>query len=196
MGRDCIFSGPGFGACRVATTGDDEEDLAAGDFSAWLREMQGAIRGEHGSTVPCGGCTACCTSSQFVYIGPEETDTLAHISASLLFPAPRRPPGSMVMGYDERGHCPMLVDNQCSIYPHRPQTCRTYDCRVFVAAGIEADDDKVLIARQARRWSFSYPSERDRQEHDAVRVLAERTDRLNATQVAIVAIEQFVAAEE
>ena len=28
------------------------------------------------------GCTACCTSSQFVHIGPDEVDTLAHIPDS------------------------------------------------------------------------------------------------------------------
>ena len=88
-----------------------------------------------GSEVPCDGCTACCTSSQFVHIGPDETDTLARIPRRLLFPAPRLPAGHVLMGYDENGHCPMLVDGACSIYEHRPRTCRTYDCRVFPAAG-------------------------------------------------------------
>ncbi len=87
-------------------------DLPAGDFSSWMIEMQGAIRGEHGSDVPCDGCTACCTSSQFIHIGPDETDTLAHIPAELLFPAPGLPPGHVVLGYDERGHCPMLIDER------------------------------------------------------------------------------------
>ncbi|MGI9120662.1 MAG: YkgJ family cysteine cluster protein, partial [Acidimicrobiales bacterium] len=118
-----------------------EPDLPAGDFSSWMTEMQSALRGERPSDVPCGGCTACCTSSQFVHIGPDETDTLAHIPAELMFPAPRLPPGHRLLGYDEQGHCPMLVDNRCSIYEHRPRTCRTYDCRIFPAAGLEPDDD-------------------------------------------------------
>jgi Fe-S-cluster containining protein len=115
-----------------------EPDLPAGDFSAWLADVQGAIRGERGSEVPCGGCTACCTSSQFVHIGPDETGTFAAIPRKLLFPAPGAPPGHVLLGYDERGHCPMLVDGACSIYADRPRTCRTYDCRVFPAAGIDA----------------------------------------------------------
>jgi len=53
-----------------------DRDLPAGDFSTWVVEMQGAIRGEHGSDVPCDGCTACCTSSKFIHIEPDETDTL------------------------------------------------------------------------------------------------------------------------
>jgi Fe-S-cluster containining protein len=118
------------------------------------------------SDVPCGGCTACCRSSQFVHIAPDETDTLAHISPDLLFPAPRMPGGHLLLGYDERGHCPMLVDDRCSIYEHRPRTCRTYDCRVFTAAGV--DPDQPAIAERTRRWRFDYPTDVDREEQAAV----------------------------
>ena len=31
----------------------------------------------------------------------------------------------------------MLVDGRCSIYEHRPRTCRTYDCRIFTATGLD-----------------------------------------------------------
>ena len=104
------------------------------------------------------------------------------------------------MGYDERGHCPMLIDNRCSIYEHRPRTCRTYDCRVLPAAGIELDDDdKALIARRVRRWRFTFPTPADRSEHDAVKAAAtfldEHRDLLpgdaiptNPTQRAVLAI--------
>lgn len=153
---------------------NEQRDLAAGDFSAWASEMSDAIRGKRASDVPCAGCTACCTSSQFIHIGPDETDTLARIPAKLLFPAPFSPRGHVLLGYDERGHCPMLIDDRCSIYEHRPRTCRTYDCRIFPAAGLvlDDDDDKVLIARQARRWRFDFPAEIDRIRHEAVRAAA------------------------
>ena len=182
----------------------DHHDLPAGDFSVWMADVQAAIRGKGQSDVPCGSCTACCTASQFIHIGPDETDTLARIPAGVLFPAPRLPPGHVLMGYDERGHCPMLIEGKCSIYAHRPRTCRTYDCRVFPAAGIEPDDDKPLIAEQVGRWKFSYPTDDDRTEHDAVRAsalyLREHQDALpdgnmpaNATQLAITAIVAHVA---
>lgn len=180
----------------------DDRDLVAGDFSVWMTEMVGALRGERGAAVPCASCTACCTSSQFVPIAPDETDTLAHIPSELLFPAPRAPGGTVVLGYDERGHCPMLVDNRCSIYEHRPRTCRTYDCRVLPAAGLGLadDDDKALIDRQARRWRFAFPDPSDRVQRDAVRVaarfLVERGELLPAgvvptdpTHLAVLAIE-------
>jgi uncharacterized protein len=179
----------------------DGHDLAAGDFSSWLSEMQGALRGEGASDVPCGTCTACCTSSQFIHIGPDETDTLTRIPPALLFPAPRLPRGHVLLGYDERGHCPMLIDGGCSIYEHRPRTCRTYDCRVLPAAGRTVDDDdKVDIDRRARRWRFSFPTEADRNRHAAVQAaatfLAARAGELPAgtlptgsTQLAVLAIE-------
>ena len=148
----------------------DDSPLDAGDFGAWLAHLQGALDGEHPSDVPCGTCTACCTSSQFVHIGPEETDALAHIPRALRFPAPGLPRGHVLLGYDERGHCPMLVDGACSIYEHRPRTCRTYDCRVFPAAGIDvAEPDKARIARQVARWRFAHPTEEDDRRHEAVR---------------------------
>ncbi len=178
-----------------------EPHLEAGDFSAWIVEIQAAIAGERASDVPCGTCTACCTSSQFIHIAPDETDALAHIPQALLFPAPRLPAGHVLMGYNEHGHCPMLIGNRCTIYEHRPRTCRTYDCRVFPAAGLEPDEaDKALIAEQARRWQFSYPTEIDEVLHDAVRSAAaflqehayglpEGVLTASPTQLAVLAIE-------
>lgn len=176
----------------------DEPDRAAGGFSAWWREVQGALRGERDADVDCAGCTACCRSSQFVPVGPDEHDALAHIPAALLFPAPLMPAGHQLLGYDEQGRCPMLTDAGCSIYPHRPRTCRTYDCRVFPASGVEVD--KPLIAERARCWRFDHPTARDRAEHEAVRAAAvfvvEHADQLpggvaprNPTEHAVLAVE-------
>ena len=163
--------------------------------------MQRALDGEGESDVPCGTCTACCTSSQFVHIEPDETDALAHIPSELLFPAPRLPQGHVLLGYDENGHCPMLVDGGCSIYAHRPRTCRTYDCRIFPAAGIDAEDSQVAIQQRVRRWRFDHTNAADRDLHDAVRAAAvfirDHPDELptgespvNATQHAVLAIRR------
>lgn len=181
---------------------NDDRELEAGAFSSWMIDTQRAIRGERAADVPCDGCTACCTSSHFVHIGPDETDTLSRIPAALLFPAPLMPRGHVLLGYDERGHCPMLIDNQCSIYDHRPRTCRTYDCRVFPATQVAVGDDpaKALVAKRVARWRFSYPEPVDRIRHDAARAaatyLVERGDLFpdgavpaTATQRAVLAIE-------
>ena len=158
---------------------DDPEqapDLPAGDFTSWLTGMQAALAGEGESDVPCGTCTACCTSSQFVHVAPDETDTLAHIPRDLLFRAPGLPKGHVLMGYDEHGHCPMLRDDGCSIYEHRPRTCRTYDCRVFPAAGLDPGDGKPLIGHRSRRWRFTHDDEGEVR-HTAVRAASAFLDQ-------------------
>jgi hypothetical protein len=67
----------------------------------------------------------------------------------------------------------MLKPSGCAIYAKRPQTCRSYDCRIFAAAGIPAGGhDKAGINARVERWRFAYPSERDREEHAAVRAAA------------------------
>lgn len=187
-----------------ATLQSATEPLDAGAFGEWVVELRGALHGERDADVACGECDACCRSSQFVHIAPDETDALAHIPAELLFPAPRAPRGHVLMGYDERGRCPMLTDHGCSIYAHRPRTCRTYDCRVFAATEVAPDADgdatKADIARRARRWRFDHPAPDDRARHDAsvaaARYLVERRAALPdgivppvPTQLAVLAVE-------
>ncbi len=143
---------------------------SAGDFSTWLTQMMAAMNGTAEAVVPCGECTGCCTSSQFVHIEPDEKAALAAIPKALTFPAPGMPKGHRLMGYDERGYCPMLVHNQCSIYDSRPRTCRTYDCRILPAAGLQVDDDsKAAIGDRVREWVFDHPTEIDVGDHDAVK---------------------------
>jgi uncharacterized protein len=182
--------------------------LDAGAFTAWLDEMAAALRGDADADVPCGTCTACCTSSQFVHVAPDERSTLARIPAELRFPAPGLPGGHVVLPYDERGHCPMLVDGACSIYEDRPRTCRTYDCRVFTAAAVEPDPEtQPAIAERTRRWSFTLDTSDASNRADAVERAATwlraRASELppaiapvNPTQLAVLAVEvhdQFLA---
>jgi Fe-S-cluster containining protein len=147
------------------------DDLPAGAFGAWLDQMRCALRHEADADVACGACSACCSTSHFVHVGRDEPDALAAIPRELLFAAPGMPAGHYVLGYDELGRCPLLDDDgRCTIYEYRPLTCRTYDCRVFAAAGIDADREE--ITRRARRWRFDGAAPRDREEHAAVRAAA------------------------
>jgi hypothetical protein len=104
-------------------------------------------------------------------------------------------PGHYVLGYDERGHCPMLVDDVCTIYDHRPLTCRTYDCRVLAAADLTlADDAKAAIAERVVRWRFSHPTAEDEREQRAVRDAAAFLRDVvasDATQRAVYAVELY-----
>jgi len=146
------------------------EPIHAGAFSSWLRRTRRVMLKEDGVNVPCGSCKGCCCSSKFIHIRPEEKEALAQIPKKLLFPAPLLPKGNMILGYNEKGTCPMFIDNRCSIYAYRPIACRNFDCRIFCAAGLEADDnEKRLINKQIQRWQFSYPYDRDRDLHLSVR---------------------------
>ena len=156
----------------MGTTSDVEPvGVPAGNFSEWLHGAEASLRsGKDATAVPCGTCTACCRSSMFIHIKPEETQTIQRIPRALLFPAPGHPEGHVLMGYRDNGHCPMLVDNKCSIYEYRPQTCRSYDCRVFAATGIPVDPQtQAEIAHRVKAWVFNYESQESRKEHMMVK---------------------------
>ncbi len=149
----------------------DTGPLPAGEFSAWLRQMRAALAGAVDSDVPCGDCCACCSTSHFVHVDPDERQTLAVLPRELTFPAPGAPAGHLVLPYDSRGRCPLLDERgRCAVYDGRPRTCRVYDCRVYAAAGIPADREP--ISRRAARWAFTYADEAARAEHEAVRAAA------------------------
>lgn len=147
--------------------------INAGEFGQWLQasnatQVQGAD-----ADVPCGACNGCCKSFYFIHITPADTEALKAIPQALLFSAPGLPKGHFVMGYNEQGHCPMLVDDRCSIYFDRPQTCRAYDCRIFSAAGMPpGETDKALVTQRTEHWAFTYASDTSREQHAAVKAAA------------------------
>lgn len=172
----------------------------AGPFAPWLRSTTAVLRREPGATVdvPCDGCTACCESSQFVLVGPDEHAARSMIPAELLFPAPGAPEGWSVLPYDEHGRCPMLGSRGCLIYEARPRTCRTYDCRVLAAAGVDPGPEKPAIGRRVAEWRFRFDGADDEAALTAVRsaaaFLAQHGDELPAgtpppTQLAAMAVE-------
>jgi Fe-S-cluster containining protein len=149
------------------------DDIPAGNFSEWLHAMRAALRGEQGMNVACGDCVGCCTSSYYIKVRPHETRALAAIAAQgadNLEQAPG-PRGEWFMGFDEHGHC-LMFDQGCRIYADRPDTCRTYDCRVFAASGMQAGEERPIINERISRWRFDYPTERARAEQRAVAAAA------------------------
>jgi len=149
----------------------DSAPLPAGSFSEWLRAMRATLAGGPGMQVACGDCVGCCTSGYYIKVRAHEAEALRHIPARHLEPAPGEP-GTLMMGFDAAGHCPMFGSGGCSIYAHRPDTCRTYDCRIFTAAGMQAGEMRTTINQRIARWRFDYPDESDREEHRAVMAAA------------------------
>ena len=175
-------------------------ELDAGDFSAWLQGVRTALLTSSEADVPCGTCNGCCRSSYFIHVRPDEAETLAQIPREVLFAAPGLPEGNVLMGYDEHGRCPMLIDDACSIYPYRPSTCRVFDCRVFTATDVAPA--QTPIARRTDRWRFSYATKLGQDEHAmaraAGRFIQERADCFppgavpsNPAQTAVLAIKSY-----
>lgn len=146
--------------------------IPAGNFSEWLRDMRRSLAGGPGMDVACGDCVGCCTSSYYTRIRAHETRALEKVDPAFLEDAPGKKPAKL-MGFRENGHCPMFGAGGCSIYQDRPETCRTYDCRVFTAAGMPAGEGKTMINDRVAAWRFEYPTETDRREQAAVRAAAD-----------------------
>jgi Fe-S-cluster containining protein/ribosomal protein S18 acetylase RimI-like enzyme len=187
-------------------TGPTRAPIDAGPFAAWLRRALRARHADLDTDVPCHGCSACCSSSQFVQVRPDERETIAAIPRELLIPAPGLPAGYTVLGFDGAGRCPLLENGRCTIYDRRPQTCRTYDCRVYAAAGVRPA--APAIADRVERWRFARPGADDadllRAVHDAAAWLDRHSSRLpeetacSPADVALLALdvhEVFVSAQ-
>lgn len=84
-----------------------------------LMEEVGELRSPH---VSCkAGCSACCRT-----IPVEISDLEArHIAAATGKTMANLPPGRHTQLKDVTTPCPFLVENQCSIYEHRPYNCRS-----------------------------------------------------------------------
>lgn len=150
----------------------NEKTIKTEKFSSWLYQIRKAQHSHKGMDVSCGNCRACCTSSYFIHIRQNESKTLARIPNELLFPVPGAKNGDVLLGFNEQGHCPMFIENQCSIYNNRPQTCRDYDCRIFPATGLSEDDSKPKIVAQSNRWQFQFADEGDYNNINALREAA------------------------
>ena len=159
--------------------------IEAGPFGAWLSQARASLLGNRGADVPCGDCVGCCVSSYYIPLRPEDKAAFDRIPEKHFISTSS---GQLMLGYRQDGLCPMLTAGQCSIYAHRPQTCRDYDCRIFAAAGIEAGgSDKAVINSRVAQWRFTYEAEADRLAHKAVQsaaaFIAHKRDSFPGTRV-------------
>jgi Fe-S-cluster containining protein len=148
------------------TAGVVSEGLPATPFAAWLRSTIATLENDAPADVPCGSCNACCRTFHQIHLRPGEKRARQRLPKEYLSVARGLPPGYLLLGYDETGSCPVLVKGRCTIYEDRPLVCRTYDCRLYAATGVEPD--RAEIAAQVRRWRFSHPLAEDRRLQDAV----------------------------
>lgn len=145
------------------------ETIDAGEFGAWLLAMTLTLQGHGDNAVPCGDCTGCCSAAWPVALREEDRDLLPLVPAAYLLTVDNAPPGVRYMGYRSDGTCPMLVEQRCTVYARRPQTCRDFDCRLFAAAGMpSAGAGKAMIDRRIRAWRFRYATPAAKAHHEAI----------------------------
>ena len=147
--------------------------IDAGDFDAWLQRILLSFKTGEAVDVPCGECRGCCSAGRFVHLTPSDQSAHSTIPKQFLQRTPGMPKGNAVMGYLADGLCPMQKDGNCSIYPSRPSTCRTFDCRVLAAAGLHVGGRwSERINERVQAWRFSFLSEDSQNRLKAIRSTA------------------------
>jgi uncharacterized protein len=143
-----------------------DDELPEVPYASWVRSTCATLDKDSPADVPCGSCNACCRTFHQLHLRPGEKRARKRLPKEYLSVARGLPPGYLLVGYDQKGACPVLNDGRCTIYEDRPLVCRTYDCRIYAATGVAPDRQE--IAAQVRRWRFSHASGEDRKQHDAV----------------------------
>lgn len=146
--------------------------VAAGPFGQWLADMRAVLRGEGDADVPCGDCVGCCISSYPIPLRPEDARARAEVPEAFLLG--RTAHGERwMMGFREDGRCPFMNAGKCDIYAERPRTCRDYDCRIYAAAGLVPDGNRSVIEQRVRTWQFTFGSDDEHRQAEAVRRAAQ-----------------------
>jgi len=146
----------------------------AGDFRQWLEAMSASLRGGPGLDVPCGDCVGCCSAAWPIALRAADAKLVGQLPPDYLHEVPDAPVGIRYMGYRADGTCPMLLNARCTVYEHRPQTCRDFDCRLFAAAGLaSAGPGKTPVDRRIGAWRFRYATREDEKTHRAIKATAD-----------------------
>ena len=146
--------------------------VPAGSFGVWLSGMRAVLRGQCEADVPCGDCVGCCVSTYMIPLRPDDSQVLGSVPDRYLMIERQGAGIRYQMKPREDGTCPVFNDGGCSLYAHRPQTCRDYDCRVYSATGLVPDGDRPVIRERVEAWRFSYSSETELADARAIRSAA------------------------
>jgi hypothetical protein len=144
----------------IATPPAIGDERQAGSPSRFIQEYVAmtmrATNGEPAvANVPCNGCTACCHYGIVkVDRSKERPEDLQHLD---LVPDPDG--GDMMLRALDDGTCVHLGPEGCTVHRHRPQTCRTYDCRPYGLVSLAA---KYHADQRSPVWQFDTSSREDR----------------------------------
>lgn len=102
----------------------------------------------------CVGCGMCCDGTLFGRVDVTDADDLDHLRS---VGVQLRARGS---GTDFEQPCSCSVDGRCTVYDHRPTTCRTYSCLLLqmrVTGDITRSQALDVIARTKARRDEALP---------------------------------------
>ena len=136
-----------------AASGQPRTARNAGDPVRFLRQFRSRTDRSVAS-VPCAGCTACCFCAQIDFDSAMERPAdLAHLDFAQI------DGGRVRLSKRPDGSCVHLIDGNCSVYEHRPQPCRSYDCR---SAALVSMTDNFGDGRFSPAWIFEATTEEAR----------------------------------
>ena len=150
------------GLVQYFDPGADETQLArdGGDFEAYIARMKHDVATGDLPSVPCNGCVECCYHK--VEVHPDrDAENLPYLLTE------SSPNGGLQLQHRPDGACIHLGDHGCTIYAHRPQACRKYDCRILAMFRIP---DNMPGGHQAPAWVFRTNSPRGRMLKQAYRL--------------------------
>jgi Putative zinc- or iron-chelating domain len=135
---------------RDLTTGELHPARDGGDPEVYLASMAQGPQ----PPVPCNGCATCCYHTRVdVYPDQERPEDVP------FFDTETDPDGAVWLRKRADGACVHLADEGCSIYEHRPQSCRRYDCRIWSLFGTT---DGMEGDRHTPVWNFRPRTRRGR----------------------------------
>lgn len=129
--------------------------LDADKFISYLEARWRAfVEGE--GNVDCQSCRGCCRAGYAIGLSKAEAAIIPHVvfeGHAVILPLPT-------------GACPYLIDEKCSIYAHRPASCRQYDCRDFAMASLrlnpaDGSHDQVLGVDEINRSIERFAAENE-----------------------------------
>ena len=100
------------------------------------------------STVNCRSCRACCVDFADTPVLPFESGDGLDIEVR---------DGKRLLRKKANGECVHLLEGGCSVYEHRPVTCRVFDCRDFAVEKL-SNPDLPQLNKAIAQWSVSAES--------------------------------------
>ena len=103
--------------------------------------------------VPCGTCTACCSSKQNLPLYPSQGDVVESYQVQVAIDAAGN--SAFSLAQTPSGACVYLGASGCTIYQRRPFLCRSFDCRKHYLILPRQDRDNLVRLGLSSRAVFN-----------------------------------------